>query len=280
MNIKFEERSNIIKDELHFTTQIGRGTCATVFKGQYQNQEVAIKRSNTGYDEGLRNEVEMMLFLMQSPQSKDYIITLLGFDFSSTHDLLVLELMDETLATSVTTGRLVGENQLKVVYKLALGLHFLHTLNIVHRDIKPANILINTVTFDAKFCDLESAFIQEPITFLELAGSPSYMAPEILSKLKEKAVSSDLYSKVDVYSLCLTFWFIYAKITPYSACNKLEQLVKKVVFDNYREPFPPSMPEKLQTVIERGWFFQPDKRLTAPQLVEELEALKLGTNSS
>lgn len=277
MRNKIDVTSYEIKDKqsLHFTKQIGRGTCATVFAGEYQSETVAIKKSNNFlYDDDIKNERDILLFLMSSNLSDFYVVKLLGYKFTTVGYLLVMELMSASLFEMVTTQKLNEENSRKVVNKLARGLLFLHFMNLVHRDIKPANILLDQTTFDAKFCDFNSSFIQVPnqVTNLILSGSPLYMAPELLSRLDEEYVSSDICNKAaDIYSLSMTFWFIYSKQEPYPDCDAPEELVDLVVQKNHREEIPQTVPDNVKQAIKGGWFSEPAKRLTALQLVETLD---------
>ena len=56
-------------------------------------------------------------------------------------------------------------------------MHYLHGLDqpVIHRDIKSGNVLVDDVTGDAKLCDFGLAS-----TKVVTAGTPAYMAPELL----------------------------------------------------------------------------------------------------
>ena len=97
----------------------------------------------------------------------------------------------------------------------------MHNKNIVHRDIKPENILLSSKdinNLDVKITDFGFAKCFDPDDFEgfeEILGSPVYMAPEIVKKLKYD-------EKVDIWSLGVMLYIILIGKTPFSAKTKEE----------------------------------------------------------
>ena len=82
-----------------------------------------------------------------------------------------------------------------ILFGIALGLNYLHSKNIVHRDIKPTNILLKEDYYPI-ICDF--GLSQNPYKTLmkTYAGTPLYMAPEIINR-------KSYNFKVDVYSFSI-----------------------------------------------------------------------------
>ncbi|KAJ7648106.1 kinase-like domain-containing protein, partial [Roridomyces roridus] len=72
------------------------------------------------------------------------------------------------------------------------GLHYLHSNDIVHCDIKAANVLTNK-NGTVKLTDFGSALNLRGMDF-SIAGSPNWMAPEIIELLGPPSTKSDIWS--------------------------------------------------------------------------------------
>lgn len=93
----------------------------------------------------------------------------------------------------------VSENQSRVwMRQLALGLQYIHELEIAHRDIKCENILL-TANFNVKLSDFGFARYvvdddDQPVLSETYCGSMSYAAPEILRGKPYQPKPTDLWS--------------------------------------------------------------------------------------
>ena len=77
---------------------------------------------------------------------------------------------------------------------IASTLEHLHERNIVHRDIKAENILINRHR-NLKLIDFGFSIESiPPATIDTFCGTPTYMAPEIVSKIDHVPIYTDMWS--------------------------------------------------------------------------------------
>jgi len=108
---------------------------------------------------------------------------------------IVLEFMEGgSLAGIVKKGPL-REHLVKVyIRQVLLGLDYLHQMGVVHRDIKGANILL-TKEGIVKLADFGVAIrLNEDHRSFSLAGTPYWMAPEIIESKGEISTSCDIWS--------------------------------------------------------------------------------------
>ena len=81
-----------------------------------------------------------------------------------------------------------------MLFVVAEALQYLHERDIVHRDIKAENILINRHR-QVKLIDFGfSLRCRKNATIDTFCGTPTYMAPEIVSKIDHCPVYTDMWS--------------------------------------------------------------------------------------
>lgn len=148
--------------------------------------------------------------------------------------------------------------------RLLKGLGTLHRLNVLHRDIKPENLLLGEDD-RLRILDLGVAISlghgHENVA--PDAGTPSYLAPELLSG-GAPSVASDLYSAgVTLYHL-LTRHYPYGEIEPFQ-------------HPRFGDPIPPTryrpdIPGWLENILLKACARDPERRFeTAEEFVLALE---------
>ena len=118
--------------------------------------------------------------------------------------------------------------QLNALLQLAAAFVYLHEKDIIYRDLKPANVGFD-VRGDVKLFDFGLAKIMPPNgdsyedSFeMSGAGSPRYMAPEVLE-------SKPVYNlKADVYTFSIVMWEVLALKKPYAFARGMGSLVDHV----------------------------------------------------
>jgi len=121
----------------------------------------------------------------------------------------------------LTMQKFSEKDAVKIIRQILLGLNYMHKKNIIHRDIKPENILLESKDINnvvVKITDFGFAKCYDPQTFEgldDILGSPLYMAPEIVKKMKYDA-------KVDIWSLGVMVYIILSGKPPFSWKTKDE----------------------------------------------------------
>eukprot|EP00927_Polykrikos_kofoidii_P024892 TRINITY_DN22514_c0_g1_i2.p1 TRINITY_DN22514_c0_g1~~TRINITY_DN22514_c0_g1_i2.p1 ORF type:complete len:264 (+),score=24.55 TRINITY_DN22514_c0_g1_i2:86-793(+) len=120
---------------------------------------------------------------------------------------LVLEMVEGDSLDEFVRHELGPPNQTlgertQLICGIGFGLQYLHSRqpSIVHGDLKPANVLVSTVGADITDRVLRTKIIDFGLSRVltrnvrPLAGTPRWMAPEVLVGGQAPAVSADVYS--------------------------------------------------------------------------------------
>lgn len=108
--------------------------------------------------------------------------------------------LDQFIRSKVQ-GRLTEQEACKIFGQVLRAVDYLQRMNVVHRDLKPENVLLNK-HLDVKIIDFGFSIICNPFSntgpkgtdISSYCGTPTYMAPEIVSKTVHNPHLSDRWS--------------------------------------------------------------------------------------
>ena len=165
------------------------------------------------------------------------------------------------------------DQKVKILLKIAEGLHAAHRFGLIHRDVKPGNIMVEKTEdgfrpYITDFGLVREAAAQGVTVTGVLVGTPHYMAPE-----QAWGEVQRLDSRVDVYSLGATMYEFLTGALPLDSENTMEVL-KKLLDE---EPRPlrqinANIPSDLETIVLKCLEKEPVRRYeTARALAQDLQ---------
>jgi len=182
---------------------------------------------------------------------------------------MVMEYLEGTdLAARIQqSGPLPIEQAVAFMLETCEALADAHAIGIIHRDLKPSNLFVirrTDGTESIKLLDFgiskitratESGPAMDMTRTAAIMGSPVYMSPEQLTS------SRDVDERSDIWSIGVTIFELLTGKLPFAAESIAELGAKVLTF-----PTPPlrdrrpSVPEGLQTVVERCLGKSPSQR--------------------
>ncbi|KAG9398904.1 hypothetical protein AC1031_013988 [Aphanomyces cochlioides] len=252
------------------STPLGRGGFATVFKGMYYGQAVAVKRFDqilSADSVEIEKVIEKEIKAWKDVSHEPYILTLVGVCTKIQTPILVSELCETNIRRYIRDW---PEALLPMIYQFACGLAFLHSKNIIHRDLKGDNVLITfqkTVAIADFGLSRSTESLKNTRTGIKVSGTLNWMSPEQFFRPRS------LTTKSDIWSFGMTIWEILCNDTPYRDCSEYEfQDILKSEDDRPEKPedLNPYF-EPLWTLITKCWQLEPNARPSANDIVRFLE---------
>ncbi|KAM1723951.1 hypothetical protein ACFX13_022514 [Malus domestica] len=292
---KEEWEIDLAKLEIRYI--VARGTYGTVFRGTYDDQDVAVKLLDWGEDSyatvaetaalraSFQKEVavwhkldhpNVTKFIGASMGTSDLKIPTKGSssDGVISHPARACCVIVEYVAGGTLKQYLIRNRHKKLAFKvvvqlaldLSRGLSYLHSQKIVHRDVKTENMLLDT-RINLKIADFGVARVeaQNPRDMTGETGTLGYMAPEVLD-------GKPYNRRCDVYSFGICLWEIYCCDMPYPDLS-FADVSSAVVRQNLRPEIPKCCPSSLANIMRMCWDGNADKRPEMGEVVKLLEAM-------
>ncbi|CAG6016691.1 unnamed protein product [Menidia menidia] len=265
--------------ELVLEEIIGVGGFGKVYRGTWNDQEVAVKAARHDPDEDITATAgsvkqEAKLFsMLQHPN----IIKLEGVCLEEPNLCLVMEYARGGTLNRALTGRRIPPHILvNWAVQIARGMQYLHeeaVVPIIHRDLKSSNILLLEVIENddigrktLKITDFGLAREWHKTTKMSAAGTYSWMAPEV--------IKSSLFSKgSDVWSYGVLLWELLTGEVPYRGIDGLA-VAYGVAVNKLTLPIPSTCPEPFAKLMEECWDQDPHVRPSFSCILEQLSAIE------
>ncbi|KAL9389914.1 hypothetical protein Peur_018519 [Populus x canadensis] len=290
------EEWEIDLSKLDIRHEVAHGTFGTVYRGTYDNQDVAVKLLDWGED-GMATAAETMAVRasfqqevavwhkLDHPNVTKFVGASMGtlnlkipaknpsddnINLPARACCVVVEYLPGGTLKQYLIRNSRKKLAFKVVIQLALdlsrGLSYLHSKKIVHRDVKTENMLLDSHK-TLKIADFGVARIeaQNPCEMTGETGTLGYMAPEVLD-------GKPYNRRCDVYSFGICLWEIYCCDMPYPDLS-FADVSSAVVRQNLRPDIPRCCPSSLANVMRKCWDGNAEKRPEMDEVVKMLEGI-------
>ncbi|KAL4449584.1 hypothetical protein ABPG74_007407 [Tetrahymena malaccensis] len=259
--IEFLGRYKVVK-------QIGQGTFGTVFKcSTYKGYEYAIKQiNNVKMKKMMNNELDAL----KSVNSKYVVRYYEVFYDKQDHPCIVLELCEggtlSDLMKKFSNHCIPEKIALNLFVQILVGFKEIQKANLIHRDVKLQNILLKND--QPKIADFGLVAQQQKDKVDGFAGTPMYMAPEILD-------GKNYDQQVDIWSLGVLLYammfndFPICEQTPYMQLQRIQMVcTPEFNFEKAKKSKYQNIREETVDLLQKMLNIDPTKRITLNQLLE------------
>ena len=252
--------TNDILASYEFKENIGKGAFANVYRAinKITGDQVAVKEILIEDDDNileLMSEIDLLKILKHRN-----IVKYHGFIRNERKLFIFLEYCSGGSLRSYYKkhGPLTEDAVITYIKQVLEGLMYLHEQGVVHRDVKAANILL-TSGGAIKLTDfgVSTKVSSSTIKTFSIAGTPNWMAPEIISMDGTSTAS-------DIWSVGATVLELLTAEPPYAHLNEMAAL-HAIVTDEF-PPLPQFISPECHSFLLECFEKQPAKRLTAKQL--------------
>lgn len=266
-----EKRHTVDMSQLFLGQKFACGMYSRLYRGEYLNQEVAVKIVRMpDEDEAVAKKLARQFHQEVSLLSRLHHVNVVQF----------VGAMKKPPVFCIITGYLAGGSLRAFLHKIqpntvamdqllafsldiAHGMEYLHSQGVLHLDLKSHNLVLGENSC-VKVTDFGVARTQsECASMTPDSGTYRWMAPEMIS-------NKTFSMKADVYSFGIILWEMFTGEIPYHDMSTI-QAAFAVVDKEVRPPVPANCPRPLKELMEECWATNPDKRPSFYEIVKRLD---------
>jgi serine/threonine-protein kinase len=238
------EPGAIVASRYRLVALLGRGGMGEVYRADdlTLDQPIALKFLPEGAASSDRRVAQFHNELRVARQvSHKNVCRLYDLGEADGRRFLTMEYVDgEDLSSSLRRfGRMPPDKAVQIARQLCAGISAAHEKGVLHRDLKPANVMLDG-NGDVRITDFGIAILGD-VAGGDIAGTPQYMAPELLAGRAATA-------KSDIYALGLILFEVFTGKRAYEA-KTIDEL--KRLHDTGTLTTPSSIVQDLDPVVER-----------------------------
>ncbi|XP_071710347.1 calcium-dependent protein kinase 26-like [Rutidosis leptorrhynchoides] len=258
-----------LKEYYNLGPKLGHGQFGTTFLcvekttgKMFACKSIAKRKLITDDDvEDVRREIEIMHHLSGNPN----VVSIQGAYEDSVAVHLVMELCaGGELFDRITKKGHFSERKAADLVRTIVGvIEACHSLGVMHRDLKPENFLFVDDHEDSPLKAIDfglSVFFKPGETFIDVVGSPYYVAPEVLLK--------NYGPQADLWSAGVILYILLCGVPPFwgESENEIFEEVLRGKLDFSSDPWP-SISESAKDLVRRMLTRHPKRRITAHEVL-------------
>jgi len=229
-----EQTPRVIGRRYRIVREIGAGNMGAVFEviDQLSGQYIALKEMRLSADQleygshsNPADDLNVALaqeFRILASLRHPNIISVLDYGFDSVNGrhapYITMELLKQADSFIEYGATVSHDEKVGLLVKMLQALMYLHRRGILHRDLKPKNVLVDHKL--VKLLDFGLSIPSEQAKEGEVAGTPSYMAPELWIGGRPSRQS-------DMFAVGVMAFRLFADVPPFETSN-LKQLFVEV----------------------------------------------------
>ncbi|KAJ3669945.1 hypothetical protein LUZ60_010269 [Juncus effusus] len=265
-----KRKTENLKDKYSLGRKLGQGQFGTTYLciekstgKEFACKSILKRKLSTEEDvEDVRREIQIMHHLAGHPN----VINIKG----SYEDAVAVHLVMELCAGGELFDRIVQkghytERKAAELTRVIVGVvELCHSMGVMHRDLKPENFLFVDQSEEAPLKTIDfglSIFFQPGQSFIDVVGSPYYVAPEVLRK--------KYGPEADVWSAGVIIYILLCGVPPFWAESEQgifdEVLHGKLDFQS--DPWP-KISESAKDLVRKMLVRDPKKRLNAHEVLK------------
>ncbi|BDA49200.1 probable serine/threonine-protein kinase SIS8 [Coccomyxa sp. Obi] len=258
--------------ELILGQRIGIGSYGEVFKANWRQTDVAVKRFlEQDLSPQVMAEFRAEVALMQRLKHPN-VVLFMGACTQPPNLSIVTSFMPRgslfRILHRTPNFVLDDRRRINIALDVARGMNYLHSCRppIVHRDLKSANLLVDK-DFTTKVADFGLSRVRRStwLSSKSQAGTPEWTAPEVLR-------NQSYNEKSDVYSFGVVLWELFTGQVPWNDIGHM-QVVGAVGYENRRLEIPDTMHATISDLIRSTWE-EPAARPNFSEIIDILKPLQ------
>eukprot|EP00803_Ostreobium_quekettii_P004804 evm.model.scf_1329.5 EVM.evm.TU.scf_1329.5 scf_1329:31213-38564(-) len=262
----------IDESELELEMRIGMGSFGEVYKGCWRGCDVAVKRileQDQEFTEQLVKEFRREIAIMMRLRHPNVLLFMGAVTEPPNLSIVTQFLPRGSLFRLLhkTNAKIDERLRLRMAIDVAKGMCYLHSFKppIIHRDLKSPNLLVDK-DWTVKVCDFGLSKVRaNTLAPWSRAGTPEWMAPEVLRNEPSN-------ESCDVYSYGVILYELITGKEPWEELSAM-QVVGAVGFNGQQLELPPDLDPTVRGIMDKCMAVNPSDRPTFEEILKMLKPL-------